>query len=76
MITWERDLRSGFSNIEAYDMWVDGVRTYAWLCHYRSGGWKFKGAELHSEFKRRATREEAETDALAWWAAKQLEEMR
>ena len=74
MIEWKIDEISHFDNI--YDMYVDGVRVYAWMCYYKnSKRWRFKGDSPTCEFPYHATREAAETDAIAWWAAKQLEEM-
>ena len=76
MITWEIDSTEYFDNIVAHDMYADGERTYAWMCYYKFGKrWRFKGDSPDCEFPYRATRAEAEADAFAWWAAKQLEKM-
>lgn len=75
-ITWEEDRNDIFGNILPFDMFVDGMRTYTWLCYYKNSGlWRFKGATLYNENPTRATREEAEADAIAWWAAKHLEDL-
>lgn len=76
MIEWHEDETIYFDNIVPYDMYVDGVRVYAWMCYYvNSKRWRFRGDGPTYEFPYRDTREAAETDAIAWWAAKQLEEM-
>lgn len=77
MIEFVKDDNGGYyGNIQPYDMYVDGVRVYAWICYYKnSKRWRLRGAQVIEEFPYRDTREAAETDALAWWAAKQLEEM-
>ena len=73
MITWEKDTRS-YNNIECYDMYADGVITHAWLCYdIREKVWQLKASALIPN-PLRATRKEAEADAIAWWAERQLED--
>lgn len=74
-IEFTKDDVSNFRNILPYDMYVGGERTFAWMCYYvNSKDWRFKGNSPTFDSPRRATRAEAEADAIAWWAAKQLEE--
>lgn len=75
-IVWVEDKNPSLKSIRPFDMYTNGRRAHAWICYYvRDKKWCFKGASVAEQYPVRATREEAEADAFAWWVAKELERM-
>jgi len=75
MIEFIRDPRE-YDSMWAYDMYVDGDKTFAWIAWNKLGTWQFRGDGPDFKSPVRSTRAEAEADAVAWWTERRLKEMR